>query len=179
MMESLDFTSPAQPQAPSGSADSVKQLPAITYDPEAATAFFKDVGAPEVAAGGKVFFREREQRGFFSGDDRMYLLLEGSVGLTIEGKSIDTVKPGEIFGEMTSLTNSRRSATATAKSDCRVIALDGGQFKKAIQRNPNFLLMLMSLMVNRFRLTLARLAIKKRCRRRNRARSAGCSTIIR
>jgi CRP-like cAMP-binding protein len=160
-MESLDFTQPILPPAAASGADVPKPLPAITYDAQAATAFFKDVGATENAAAGKVFFREREQRGLFSGDDRMYLLLEGAVGLTIEGKSIDTVKPGEIFGEMTSLTNSKRSATATAKTDCRVIALDGGQFKKAIQRNPDFLLMLMSLMVSRFRLTIARLAIKK------------------
>jgi CRP-like cAMP-binding protein len=82
------------------------------------------------------------------------------VAITVEGKAVDTVRAGEIFGEMTSLTNSRRSATATAKTDCSVIALDGGQFKKAIQRRPDFLLMLMSVMVSRFRLTMARLAMK-------------------
>jgi len=157
-MESLDFTQPAPP--PPGAA-SVRPAAPAPYDAAAATAFFQKWGAQEAAGPGKVFFRERSQRGLFSGDDRMYLLLEGAVALTVEGRSIDTVNPGEIFGEMMSLTTSaRRSATATAKTACRVIALDSGRFRKAIQSDPEFVLVLMGVMVNRFRLTLARLAIK-------------------
>ena len=91
----------------------------------------------------------------------MYLLLEGAVALSAGGRSIDTVKPGEIFGEMATITQSKRSATATAKTACRVIALDSGQFQKAIQKAPGFVLMLMSIMISRLRLTLARLAMKK------------------
>lgn len=170
--DSLDFTQPSpKPAAPPAAQPAPDQpstpaakpaaiAPVVTYDAKAAAAFFGDTGTREQAPIGKVFFREREQRGFFSGDDRMYLLLEGSVAITVEGKAVDTVRPGEIFGEMTSITNSRRSATATAKTDCSVIALDGGQFRKAIQRKPDFVLMLMSVMVSRFRLTMARLAMK-------------------
>lgn len=171
-LDSLDFTQPspkpvpspdaaaAHPAAPAPATKPVAMPPAVTYDPNAAAAFFGESGTREQVAAGKVFFREREQRGFFSGDDRMYLLVEGSVALTVEGRPIDTVRAGEIFGEMTSLTNSKRSATATAKTDCSVIAIDGSQFRKGIQRKPDFVLMLMSVMVNRFRLTMARLAIK-------------------
>lgn len=155
-LDSLDFTKPAD-----GSASAAKPAAPAPYDAAAAAAFFEKWGTAESVAAGKVLFREREQRGFLSGNDRMYLLLEGSVAITVEGKAIDSVNPGEIFGEMTSLTNSRRSATATAKSDCRVSALDGSQFRKAIQSDPEFVLVLMSVMVSRFRLTLARLAIKK------------------
>jgi len=168
--DSLDFTQPTPKSAPAPAAESASASapapkptalpPAVTYDEKAAAAFFGDTGTREQVPAGKVFFREREQRGFFSGDDRMYLLLEGSVAITVDGKALDTVRAGEIFGEMTSITNSRRSATATAKTDCSVIALDGGQFKKAIQRKPDFVLMLMSVMVNRFRFTMARLAMK-------------------
>jgi len=163
-MESLDFTQPAPvppTQTPAEASKPPISPPASTYDAAAATAFFKDWGTEESVPAGKVLFREDEQRGFFSGDDRMYLLLEGAVGLSLDGKSIDTLSPCEIFGEMTSLANTRRSATATAKSDCRVIALEGSQFKKAIQRQPDFVLMMMTVMVNRFRLTMARLAIKR------------------
>jgi CRP-like cAMP-binding protein len=145
-METLDFTKPSQ---------------SLIYDRAAATAFFEAAGTAESVAPGKTFFVEHQQRGFFSADDRMYLLLEGTVTLSVGGKSIDTVRPGEIFGEMATITNSRRSATATAKSACRVIALDGGQFQKAIKKNPEFALMLMSIMIGRLRLTLARLAMMK------------------
>jgi CRP-like cAMP-binding protein len=41
-----------------------------------------------------------------------------------------------------------------------VIGLDGGQFRKAIRRSPGFALMLMSIMIDRLRLTLARLATR-------------------
>lgn len=155
-LESLDFTQPPTP-----AAGAPKPAAAVAYDPQQARVFFGQWGTAETALAGKVFFREQEQRGFLRGDDRMYFLQEGSVALTIEGKAIDTVNSGEIFGEMMSLTNARRSATATAKTACRVITLDGGQFKKAIQRTPEFVLVLMNVMVSRFRLTLARLAIKK------------------
>ena len=145
-MESLDFTKPSQ---------------SPIYDPAVATAFFKAAGVEQNVASGKTFFVEREHRGFFSTDDRMYLLLEGAVGLGVGGHPIDTVKPGEIFGEMATITHSPRSATATAKTACRVIALDGHQFQKAIQINPDFALMLMSIMIDRLRITLARLAMRK------------------
>ena len=76
------------------------------YDPAAATAFFEKVGTAESVAPGATFFVERQRRGFFSADDRMYLLLEGAVALSIVGKSLDTVNPGEVFGEMATITNS-------------------------------------------------------------------------
>ena len=37
----------------------------------------------------------------------MYLLLEGEVGLLRGKRSIDVVKPGEIFGEIAALRSSR------------------------------------------------------------------------
>ena len=131
------------------------------YDPAAATAFFEAAGAVENVAPGTEFFVERQPRGFFSTDDRMYLLLEGAVAISIGRRSIDTVKTGEIFGEMATITDSPRSATATAKTACRVIALNGGQFQKAIEKTPGVALMLMSIMIDRLRLTLARLTMIK------------------
>jgi CRP-like cAMP-binding protein len=152
-MEDLDFTQ----ASPSVARPSQSPL----YDPVAATAFFKSAGSIESVAAGDTFFKEQQQRGFFSAADRMYLLLEGAVALSAGGKSIDTVRPGEIFGEMATITHAKRSATAAAKTACRVIALDSDQFRKAIQKAPGFVLMLMSIMISRLRLTLARLAMKK------------------
>jgi CRP-like cAMP-binding protein len=131
------------------------------YDPAAASAFFESAGVPEEVAAGATFFVERQKRSFFSADDRMYLLQEGTVIISNGGKSIDTIKAGEIFGEMATITNSPRSATATAKTACRVIALNGKQFQKAIQKSPGFALMLLSIMIGRLRLTLARLTMMK------------------
>ena len=145
-LESLDFSKPSQ---------------SAVYDPASATAFFEKAGAAESVAAGKTIFAERQRRGFFTADDHMYLLLDGAVTLSVGGKSLDTVHQGEIFGEMATITNSPRSATATAKTACRVIALDGSQFQKGIQKTPAFALMLMSIMIDRLRLTLARLTMQK------------------
>ena len=165
-MEDLDFTetSPSQPSAPpaAGPQPSVVQpSQSPIYDAAAARAFFESAGTAESVAAGKEFFAEHQQRGFFSAADRMYLLVEGTVALSVGGKSLDTLKAGEIFGELATITNSKRSATATAKTACRVISLDGGQFEKAIQKSPEFVLILMSVMIDRLRLRLARLAMMK------------------
>ncbi|MEO8441880.1 MAG: cyclic nucleotide-binding domain-containing protein [Betaproteobacteria bacterium] len=145
-MEDLDFTQP--------SASPV-------YDPAAAAEFFKAAGKAETVEAGKTFFVERQGGGFFASDDRMYLLVEGMVALTIGGKPLDIVKPGEIFGELATITDSKRSATAMAKIHCTVIALDGKQFQQAIGKTPGFALMLMSIMIDRIRLRLARLTMMK------------------
>ena len=145
-MENLDFTQP--------SASPV-------YDPAAAKAFFAASGKVENIEAGKTIFVERQKGGFFTADDRMYFLVEGAVALTLGGKSLDTVKPGEIFGELATITDSKRSATAIAKTACQLIAVDGKQFQKGIQKTPGFALMLMSVMIDRIRLRLARLTMLK------------------
>jgi CRP-like cAMP-binding protein len=90
--------------------------------------------------------------------DKMFLLLDGEVDLVARKKIIGTVKKGQIFGEMASITHAPRSASAVAKTACRVIALDDKQFHQGLQKKPDFALMLMSIMIGRLRETLARLA---------------------
>jgi CRP-like cAMP-binding protein len=83
----------------------------------------------------------------------MYFLLEGEASLIRGKKSIDVVKAGEIFGEIAAITHQPRSASAVARSACRAISLNASQFQRAIQHTPEFALMLMSIMINRLRLT--------------------------
>jgi CRP-like cAMP-binding protein len=129
------------------------------YKPAVARDFFKAAGKPEKVAAGKVFFRENEKaRSFLFTHEKMYLLLEGEVELSIKGKVIGAVKKGQFFGEMTSITHEPRSATATAKSACRIIALDDNQFHEGLRHQPAFAIMLMSIMIARLRQTIARLA---------------------
>ncbi len=127
------------------------------YDPAAATEFFKSAGAAESVAQGKAIFEESQKsKGLFLTNDKMYLLLEGEVGLLVGRKALGTVKAGEIFGEMGSLSGQPRSATAVAKTACRLISLNDKQFQKAIQAKPDFALMLMSVMIDRVRQTFAK-----------------------
>lgn len=129
------------------------------YRPAAALEFFKAAGKPEKAPAGTVFFAENEKaRPYFFMRDKMYLLLDGSVELVARRKVIGSITKGQIFGEMASITHAPRSATAVAKTACKVIALDDRQFLSGLQKKPDFALMLMSIMIARLRETIARLA---------------------
>jgi CRP/FNR family transcriptional regulator, cyclic AMP receptor protein len=128
------------------------------YNPNVALEFFKFAGKPEQVPRGQAFFAENEKaRPFLFMRDKMYLLLDGEVDLVARRKTIGTVVKGEIFGEMASLTHAPRSASAVAKTDCRVIALDDKQFRGGLQKKPDFALMLMSIMIGRLRETIAKL----------------------
>jgi CRP-like cAMP-binding protein len=142
-------------------ADSENRKPwaGTHYVPAVALEFFKSTGAPEKVAAGKVFFEENDKaRPYLFMRDKMYLLLEGEVEMLARQKVIATVRKGEIFGEMASIAHVPRSATARAKTACHVIALDDKQFLSALQKKPDFALMLMSIMLLRLRETIARLA---------------------
>ncbi|MEK7875280.1 MAG: cyclic nucleotide-binding domain-containing protein [Pseudomonadota bacterium] len=90
----------------------------------------------------------------------MYLLVKGEVSLMIGKKVIDTLKPGEIFGEIAAISEMPRSATAVAKTACRVISMGMSRFHEALRRTPEFALMLMSIMIDRLRLTNAMLSMR-------------------
>lgn len=152
-MDELDFSKPAKPR-PEGPAAPV---PKPVYNAAVALEFFRAGGKAEAVAAGTKFFEENEKAGFF-GRDKMYLLLEGDVGLTVGGRPVGSVKIGEIFGEMAAISDSPRTATALAKTACRVIALDDKAFKKALEVKPEFALMLMGMMIERLRGMLARQA---------------------
>ena len=152
-MDELDFSKPAKPRPEAPAAPAPKPV----YNAAVAMEFFRAGGKAEAAAAGTRFFEENEKAGFF-GRDKMYLLLEGEVVLTVRGKPVGAVKIGEIFGEMAAISDSPRTATATAKTACRVIALDDKAFKKALEIKPEFALMLMGMMIERLRGMLARQA---------------------
>ena len=119
------------------------------YDPAVARKCFDSFGKTENFAEMESFFIEGQA------SDRMYLLVEGEVSLLRNKKTLDIVKAGEIFGEIAVITQQPRSATAIARKFCQVLVMDARQFQQALQATPEFALMLMNIMNNRLRLTLA------------------------
>jgi CRP-like cAMP-binding protein len=159
-MEDLDFSAKPTPR-PEAAARAAVQVAAQSplYQPALALEFFRTTGALEEKEGGKPFFTENEKvGGLFSKGARMYLLLEGEIGLMIRNKFFGVVKPGDIFGELAVIADLPRSATAMAKINCRVLSLDERQFLAALEKKPEFALMLMSVMVQRLRQSIAKLA---------------------
>ncbi|MDX2220256.1 MAG: cyclic nucleotide-binding domain-containing protein [Burkholderiales bacterium] len=181
--DDFDFTKPpadktdnAATPSPGARAAAPAVQPARSkvYDPVVTAKLFKAFGKPETIKAGAIFFAEHdkaEKGSLFKSAtlNQMYFLEQGEVILTAAGRTLDTIRPGEIFGEMAVVNDSPRSATATAKTDCVALALDAQQFQTAIQRMPEFALMLMSVMFDRLRLVAARLAARK-ARAEDRAR---------
>src|SRR3954471_2405662 len=130
------------------------------YDPAVALKFFKAAGKPATIAEGEKIFEENERAIPLLRRQKMYLLLKGDVALLSGKKTIGRVRAGEIFGEMAVISDAPRSASAVAKTDCRVIALDDAEFEAALAKHPDFALMLMSVMIFRLRSTISQL--KKR-----------------
>ena len=151
-MDDLDFSKGGGRKPPAG------PQPVPIYNPAIARAFFESAGRAETVPAGTRLFGENEKASrILLKRDKMYLLLDGEVGLSARGKPLGSVKPGEIFGEMAAITESPRSATATAARESRVISLDDKQFAAALQKKPEFALMLMSIMISRLRGMLSRL----------------------
>jgi CRP/FNR family cyclic AMP-dependent transcriptional regulator len=133
----------------------------VHYDPAVAKAFFESAGSIEKAAQGDTLFLENEKgKRWLLQRDKMYYLLEGEIALSVGGKAIDTLKAGEVFGEMAALGDFPRSATAVARTGCRLIALDEKQFQKAMHAQPDFALAMMNAMIGRLRLTIATLGMR-------------------
>lgn len=152
-MEDLDFSNPGGP---------LKSAPppqAPVYVPAIARSFFESAGREEAIAAGTVFFAENEKASrILLKRDKMYFLLEGEVALSGKGKPIGEVTPGEVFGEMAAISASPRSATAVARGACRVIALDDRQFHAALQKKPEFALMMLGVLTARLRGMIARMS---------------------
>ncbi len=157
-MEDLDFSAKHTPRRQAVSrapAQVAAQSP--LYQPAIALEFFRSAATLEEKPAGKPLFSENEKAGgLFSKSARMYLLLEGEIGLMIRNKFFGVVKPGDVFGELAVIAGLPRSATAMAKINCRVLSLDEKQFHAALEKKPEFALMLMSIMVQRLRQSIVR-----------------------
>jgi len=178
-MSDFDFTKPQVPQPayPDGfdftkpPADAGVSAPAKPgssqfYNPAVAKKLFQASGKEEELAAGQTLFEEAEKAskgGVFSikGASRMYYLAEGELELTIGMRKLDVVKAGEIVGEMAVISERPRSATATAKTACKVYGLTAAELQAALAQNPEFVLMLMSVMFDRIRFVVARLTARK------------------
>lgn len=133
-MDDFDFTRPAQSEV---------------YNANVARLFFHANGKARAVAAGSPLFAENAT------GKSMYFLNSGEITLTRGGKPLDVIKAGEVLGEMSVLTGAPRSATATARAACEMIEMDAANFSSAIQKAPEFALMLLAILIKRLRLALA------------------------
>ena len=81
----------------------------------------------------------------------MYVVSEGTVEVLVHNKLLNELGPGDIFGEMALIDMQPRSATAIAKTDCKLIPVDQKRFTFLVQQTPYFAVEVMRIMAERLR----------------------------
>jgi CRP-like cAMP-binding protein len=101
---------------------------------------------------GQVIFSEQDT------GEVMYVVIDGEVEVSYHGQSIETIGPGGLLGELAIIDHKTRSATATAKTDCKLVAIDQQRFLFMIEETPFFGLEVMKVMADRLRRARAEVA---------------------
>ncbi|MDZ8034937.1 MULTISPECIES: cyclic nucleotide-binding domain-containing protein [unclassified Nostoc] len=105
--------------------------------PVVTVSIFQKQPDPKVFSAGQVIFEEGQ-----SGDE-MYGIIEGEVDILVNGKIVETVGTGEIFGAGVLVGVKSRTYAAIAKVDTKLGFLDEQGFLFAVQETPVFALQVM------------------------------------
>jgi CRP-like cAMP-binding protein len=123
--------------------------------------------APEViaVAAGKHIFRIGEAAKV------MYLIIEGEVDLMLGDTVVETAGEGVFIGEMALIDDEPRSASARARSDCRVFPIDEARFQSLVKETPFFALQVMKTLVRRLRKMDARIGATPKAKNAKKAKA--------
>jgi CRP-like cAMP-binding protein len=81
----------------------------------------------------------------------LYVLIEGEATITLKGQELGSIHAGEIVGEMSLIQSERRSATVTAKTDCRLVLINKASFSALLKHVPDFSMHLLRVMADRLK----------------------------
>ena len=101
-------------------------------NPSQTVAIFQKQPEPQEFAAGQVIFTEGDTA------DRMYGIIAGEVEIFVDGRSVETIGAGDVFGVGALIEYKTRMYTAIAKTDCKLAYLDHNRFLFAIQETPMF-----------------------------------------
>ncbi|MHC5724372.1 MAG: Crp/Fnr family transcriptional regulator [Nostoc sp.] len=105
--------------------------------PVLTVSIFQTKSDPKVFSAGQVIFEEGQP------GDNMYGILGGEVDILVNGKVIETIETGEVFGIGVLVGVQNRTYTAIAKVDSKLGFLDEEGFLFAVQETPMFALQVM------------------------------------
>ena len=89
-------------------------------------------------------------------EDRFYMILEGEVEVSkvinnAESRLLQTLGPGDFFGEMALIHNAPRAATVTAKIPLTTLELDKASFNRVLHNSSSIAMAMVSEISNRLR----------------------------
>ncbi len=96
---------------------------------------------------------QTDEQLFAQGDSgrEFYVILSGAVRLTVDGKTLTDLKPGDYFGEMALLEDIPRQATATALEATDLLSLNRATLLELLTDKPELALGLLRGMARRLR----------------------------
>jgi CPA1 family monovalent cation:H+ antiporter len=69
--------------------------------------------------------------------DTSYLILSGTVAVTVGGEQVARLGAGDVFGEVGPLSGRLRNATVTSTSPLRVLCLPGSELSVLVAKQPH------------------------------------------
>jgi CRP/FNR family transcriptional regulator, cyclic AMP receptor protein len=84
------------------------------------------------------------------------VIVDGRAAVSVHGRPVRTLGPGDCFGEMALIDNSYRSARITAETELRCLLFVGWVFRPFAVRHPETAWALLEMMVQRVREAEAR-----------------------
>ncbi|MGH6748969.1 MAG: cyclic nucleotide-binding domain-containing protein [Methyloceanibacter sp.] len=100
---------------------------------------------PAAFAPGDIIFAEGDK------GDKMYVIRAGEVEIERDGRVVETLSSGGIFGEMALIDGSPRAATARAKTACEVAPITEKSFLFLVHETPFFAIAVMRTLAERLR----------------------------
>ncbi|QFS48490.1 cyclic nucleotide-binding domain-containing protein [Nostoc sphaeroides] len=100
--------------------------------PVVTISIFQKQPDPQAFSAGQVIFEEGQP------GDNMYGILEGEVDVLVNGKLVETIDTGDVFGVGVLVGVKNRTYTAIAKVDSKLVFLDDKGFLFAVQETPMF-----------------------------------------
>jgi len=95
---------------------------------------FQKQANPQIYSAGQVIFEEGQSGEF------MFGIVEGEVDILVNGKIVETITTGDVFGTGVLVGIKNRTYTAIAKTECKLVTLDEKRFLFAVQETPMFAL---------------------------------------
>ena len=106
---------------------------------------FADTSKATSFAAGRTIF-EKGDKG-----EEMYVVKEGEVDIVIDDCHFETVCAEGIFGELSLIDQELRIASAIARTDCTLQAINKRRFLFLVQETPMFAIQVMKVMADRLR----------------------------
>ena len=80
-----------------------------------------------------------------------FVILEGTARVQRNGRTISSVGPGAIIGELSLLDHGPRTATVVCETECTLFVLDQRQFRSVLESVPTLIVRLLASLSGRIR----------------------------